>query len=495
MPAAATTGLSAPPSHFYVPDGATFTIADEISDLMADLGYDVDEPERLACRALYAQRANGQWAGLESGVACARQNIKTTAMLSGAIHDLWVQDVPKVNWTAHEFKTSTETFGEFKRLVDTYPWLSRRVKRIRESNGKEGIDLHSGASLNILARTKRSGRGMGAARLYGDEALFWTDMQLGAIVPTMSAQRNAHLVHGSSPGLLTSAPLRVLRDRGRSGVDPYLGWIEWGTDRRPCLREDCTHQVGSEGCQLDDENNWWRANCALDRRITRDYVRQERLTLPIAEFMRERMGWWEDPPRKGDDGPFPMDSWEQRLDPSSRIPDGARVVFTADTSWDRQRSWVSIAGLNASGIPHGEVTETGFGQDWVVPWLTQRVAEWNPAAIGVQGGNSPASSLIDPLKKAFGDLVYEFTGSDMTRACGAFYDAVLHGPLAQTGQEQVDVAMRQAVVRPLGDGWVLDRKDSPIDIANLVSLVEALYLLTTAPERSEPQSFTPRRLR
>ena len=495
MPVDIATGLSAPPSEFYVPDGSVFTLADEIADLMVDLGYEVAEPERLVCHALYAQKPNGLWAGVESGVVTARQNVKTTAMLSGAIHDLWVQDVPKVNWTAHEFKTSTETFGEFKRLVDTYPWLSRRVKQIRESNGKEGIDLHSGAKLNILARTKRSGRGMGAGRLYGDEALFWTDMQLGAIVPTMSAQRNAHLVHGSSPGLLTSAPLRRLRDRGRSGVDPYLGWVEWGTERRPCLRADCTHQVGSVGCQLDNEDNWWMGNPALDRRISRDYVRQERLTLPVAEFMRERMGWWEDPPPVDESGPFDMGKWAERFDASSRIPDGTRVVFAADTSWDRQTSWVSIAGLNAAGVPHGEVIETGYGQDWVVPWLKERVAVWKTAGIGLQGGNAPSSSLLAPLRKEFGDkLVVEFTGVDMTRACGAFFDAVDKGPLAHPDQEQVDDAMRQAAPRLLGDGWVLDRKESPIDIANLVSLVEALYLLQTAPEPPQ-ESFIPRRLR
>jgi hypothetical protein len=55
-----------------VPDGAVFTIADEIADLMTDLGYQVDEPERLACRALYAQKADGDWIGLESGIVCAR---------------------------------------------------------------------------------------------------------------------------------------------------------------------------------------------------------------------------------------------------------------------------------------------------------------------------------------------------------------------------------------------------------------------------------------
>ena len=494
MPAADTTEVSAPPSYFHVPDGAVFTLADEIADVMAALGYTVELPERQVCRALYPQQANGDWAGLESGIAGPRQNIKTTAMIGGAVHDLWVQDVPKVNWTAHEFKTSTETFGEFKRLIETHSWLSRRVKRIRESNGKEGIDLHSGAKLNILARTKRSGRGMGAGRLYGDEALFWTDMQLGAIVPTMSAQRNAHLVHGGSPGMLQSAPWRRLRDRGRSGVDPYLGWIEWGSERRRCVREDCTHEVGIKGCQLDNEDNWWHANPALDRRITRVYVRQERLTLPVVEFMRERMGWWEDPPDEDALTWVDMDVWDGWRDPESRVQPG-RLAFGVDTSADRQWTWIAIAGWNAAALPHVELMAVNRGQDWVSSWLAPRLESRKPLGVGIQGGKSPASTLIEPLQNEYGDVIQSLNGVDTARGGMALYDAITDTGIAHIGQEQLTLALRKAVSSEIDPG-LLDRYKSRADIAPAIACANALHILLTAPEpEPEPQTYAPRRLR
>jgi hypothetical protein len=34
----------------------------------------------------------------------------------------------------------------------------------------------------------------------------------------------------------------------------------------------------------------------------------------------------------------------------------------------------------------------------------------------------------------------------------------------------------------MGDSWLWDRKASPIDIAPLVAVTEALYLLKTTPE-------------
>jgi hypothetical protein len=458
-----------------VPDGAVFTIADEIADLMVDLGYQVDEPEKLACRALYAQKADGDWIGLESGIVCGRQNIKTTVMLAGAIHDLFVQDVPKVNWTAHEFKTSTETFGEFRRLIDSHSWLSRRVKRIRESNGKEGVDLHSGARLNILARSKRSGRGMASGRLYGDEALFWTDQQLGAIVPTMSAQKNAHLVHGSSPGMLLSAALRRLRGRGRSMADPYLGWIEWGSPVRPCAREDCAHRPGTAGCQLDDEQSWWLANPALDRRITRDYVRQERLAMPVEEFARERMGWWEDPLEEDDAGPYDVEGYDACLDEDAALPDGATVVFTLDMSWDRSMVHVAVAGFLEPGVPYTREIARMSPSD-LPGWLPSRIRRWAPLAIGLQGGSSPAASLQPDLAEAGVD-VRLLNGAEIAAACGRLKDMIADRSFKHPDEPQIQAAIQRVVVRSLGDGWVIDRKKSPVDVAGLVAEAEALWLL------------------
>lgn len=479
------------PTHFYVPEGARFTLADEICDLMEAVGYQVDEPERLAAHALYAQKANGDWIGLESGIVGPRQNLKTAVMIGGALHDAFVQGV-NVAWTAHEFKTSAEAFRDMTSVIEGHDWLASEVLNIRTAHGFEGFDLRNGARLDVIARTGKSGRGMGRMRLYLDEALFAMAQMMGAIVPTMSAMPNAHMVIGSSPGKLMSAVLRNYRKRGRSGVDRFLGWIEWSQDQGACASEDCRHEPGTDGCWLDDLEAVLRVNPAAPHRISLDYLEQERQSLSgdsIPEYLRERMGVWEDPIiDEGADSPWPVEEWDLRRAEDSSIDPASPIVFAVDVSWDRSRAWISVAGTTAAGEPHLEIVESRYGTDWVIPWFEPRVAERYPWAIGLQGGNSPASSLLDPLRTAFGDLVKELSGPEMTRATGTMYDAIKSGPLVHIGQEQLDDAIKLTVPRILGDGWVPDRKTSTIDIAGLVAVIEALYLLKTTPEPKKKRS-------
>ena len=475
-----------PPTHFHVPDGSRFTIADEVADLMDAIGYQVDGPERQTCRALFPQQPNGDWAGLESGIVAPRQNLKTATMIAGALHDTFIRGVERVVWTAHEFRTSSDAFKDFRGLIESHEWLEDEVLRVRTANGKEGFELRNGARLDILARTGRSGRGLGGSNLYMDEGLYLEGKMMGALVPTMSARPNAHIVYGSSPGLTTSEVLRGLRDRGRSGMDPNLGWIEWSNDRESCQSPECEHVPGTPGCWLDDLDAVRRVNPAMPRRITEDYVLQERMALAAApvEYLRERMGVWEDPPTDlGSSRAIPADAWAFRADPASSIPDGAKVAFAVDTSWDRQTTWIAIAGERADGTTHVEIMESQYGSDWVIGWLAERVRTWRPVAIGLQGSSAPVSSLLEPLRRAFTDTVKPLTMADLGRACGGLYDAVIEGPFAHIGQDQLDRAVTKAAIRPVGDAWAWDRKLSPLDIAPLVAVTEAAYLLGSTPAR------------
>jgi len=475
------------PSFFHVPDGAKFTIAEEVADLMRSVGYTVETPELQALQALLPQKPNGDWIGLESAIICPRQNLKTATMMGCALHDTFIQGVGRVVWTAHEFKTSGDAFRDLRAIIEGNAWLERAVLKIRTANGKEGFELRNGSRLDILARTGRSGRGLGGDRLYADEAMFLEGKMMGALVPTLSARRNAHLVYGSSPGIRDSVVLRGIRDRGRSGSDPQLGYIEWTSERQPCANPDCLHGVDESGCQLDNEALWWQSNPALGRRISVDFVRQERRTLASApvEFMRERLGWWEDPPSAEEqEDAIPAQAWQACEDAASRIPNGARLAFGIDTSWDRQTTWIAVAGELPDGKIHLEVIAQAFGSDWVVPWLAERVTKYKPAAIGLQGGSAPVSSIVEPLKHQLPKLTKTLGITDLGRACGQLFDTVSEGKITHIGQDQLTRAIKQAETRVVSDAWVWDRKASPVDIAPLVATTIALYLLrTTEPKK------------
>lgn len=496
MPSVANAALLSEPAYLWIPEGATFYTADEVIDFARALGQQVGQPEIDALRTLMAEGPDGQFAGFGSAIICGRQNIKTWAIRMCVLYDAFVRGVPRITFSAHLFKTTRDSFVKIDELVQSFDWMRRAVKRIRYANGEEGFELLNGSVIDFVARSLKGSRGLGGDTVVLDEWLFGTGDMLGALVPTMSTAVKPHILYGSSPGVRTSEALRDVRERGRSMSDPTLTYIEWTTEREGCTDPACSHKAGkSEGCELDREEKWPAANPALGRRISYEYVRKERREIPPIEFMRERMGWWEDPPTSEESSLFPMEQWAERLAPDSTVADDVPLTYAVDTSWDRQTSWISVAGLNAQGVPHVEIVKTGYGQDWVIPWLRPRVTERPPLAIGLQGGNAPVSTLVDKLEKEFGDVVRVLTGVECARACGGFFDAVEKGPLAHIDQEQLDDAMKQGVARPMGEGWLLDRKLSPVDVAGLFSACVALYLLETTEPPAPKRVSVPKRLR
>jgi hypothetical protein len=58
----------------------------------------------------------------------------------------------------------------------------------------------------------------------------------------------------------------------------------------------------------------------------------------------------------------------------------------------------------------------------------------------------------------------------------------------------LDVPAATAVTKPLGDGWVWDRRHSPTDIAPLVAATGAVGLLTKPVEYVGPSAYEDRGL-
>lgn len=468
------------PAFLWVPEGSTFHAGEDAAELAVQLGFDVDQEERDVLSALLAQDQYGNCAALEAAVICGRQNIKTWALEMSVLHDLFVADVQRITWSAHLFKTTQSTFQNFDRIIGDTPWLNSKVKTVHRGNGEEGFTFRNGAQLNFLARSNKSGRGLTGDRVILDEALYLTESQLGALMPTLSSRPDPQVRYGSSPGVLESRSLRKIRNRGREGGDPSLSYIEYSSEREPCTDAMCRHMPGTQGCVLDDETKWAQANPALDRRISIDYVRSERRALSPAEFMRERLGWWQDPIDQDSNAIIPMESWLKRKDEKSTLGIGHRVAFAVDTSWDRQTSWIAVCGSRPDNTPHVEIMAHNFGTEWVIPWLQERVPIWNPVGIALQGAGSPVSSLLEGLQAAFGDLVVPQNGSDLGKACGFLFDSVTNGPIAHINQGPLNESVLHASIKAIGDAWVWDRKKSPVDIAPLVAVTEAFWLWSSS---------------
>lgn len=484
------------PAYLWIPSHATSSAGREAVDLARSIGMEPDAEEELALDALLAERSSGKWASLEAAVICGRQNLKTWTLQMSVLYDLYLRDVGLVVWTAHRFRTTQEAFRDIHALVDSYDHLRRRVRKVRTANGEEGIELLSGARLDFLARTSGGGRGLSGDTVILDEALYLTPTMMGSLLPTLSARPDPHVRYGSSAGLRESEVLRGIRERGRAGGDPSLVYVEWSSEPGKCAEPTCTHAVGSAGCQLDDVESWRAANPALGRRISVEYLAAERRALEPTEFARERLGWWEDPRESIEGENFPIEAWDKRLDAASKAAVDSPIAFAIDTSWDRKTTWISAAGDRTDGRLHTELLIGGPGTDWVIPWFLERRSKYRISAIGLQGSGAPVSSLLEPLREALGvDLVKALGVQEIGRACGAFYDAISSGLIAHIGQEQLEDGVRLAAVRPIGDAWVVDRKASTVDVAPLVSAIEAAYLAKTVTYEPPRKRSAPRRIR
>ena len=199
-----------------------------------------------------------------------------------------------------------------------------------------------------------------------DEALYLTPTMMGALLPILSAKADPQVRYFSSSGIQPSLVLRGLRDRGRAGNDPSLTYLEWCASQGACTAEDCPHTLAQTGCVFGDEAAWKAANPALDRRITRDYVRAERRALAVrpAEFARERLGWWEDPPPDDAEADDALEHWPDCEDKSAAPQDP--IVLAIAVAHSLRAASIVACGMGADGIPVVECVEyRKAGTDWI----------------------------------------------------------------------------------------------------------------------------------
>lgn len=517
MPSALEARAVIRPAFLWVPECAAGSYGDEAAELAVQLGQQVDEEERIALRAMMPIQDSGMPAGLESCTVAGRQNVKSWAAEMALIHDAWVTKVGRCFWSAHQTKTADDNFDHLCMLVESFDWLLKRTKRVYRGNGDHRILFRDGRSIEFGARENGpTGRGrVRINRLTLDEWLYGTAAMQGALIPAMGAAGDRYVRYLSSPGRLGSESLRRLRERGRPLNDPSLAWCEWTSERLvdgrrvqpPCQSRHCSHVAGQvTGCRLDDPEIIQANNPALGRRITWEFVRQERLALTPTEFGRERAGLWEDPVADTDDPPlFPK--WQQcLLDGEAGTEVLGRPALAIDTSWDRQTTWIAAASPTQLGY-RVELVSSGPGTDWVRGWLLEddkhaapgldavppRIAR--PVAVALQGSGAPVSGLADELladelgqglPEAYRGKVRRLNGAEMAKSGAKVYDLVDKGQIEVVSHERLTASVAS---RPMGDGWVIDRRASKADAAPIVAICAAVWALITRPAEQDDDDY------
>lgn len=448
------------------------TLGPEVADLARLAGFGPDPDQEECLNAIFAMDATDRSTAFEVAVIACRQNLKTALFEMAALGWLFLTDQRLIVWSAHEFRTTQEAFRDLDTLITGSDVLRRRVKHIYRGNGDESIELVDDRRLIFKARTKGGGRGLSGDKVILDEAFALAPMHMGALLPTLSARPDPQVLYGSSAGLAESAVLRGVRDRGRTGADARLAYMEWCSPPPAVVCEAgpmCTHALDAPGCGCDDPENWRHANPAIGRRITVEHIAAERRAMPPAEFGRERMGWWDDPSE--DPHPFPVDDWARRVDTTASRPAGPALAVAVTR--DRSMAAIGAAG-RVDDLSHVDVLDHRAGTGWIIDRAVEVYDETDACAL-VLDPTGPAGALEkDLLERGFSTKptggerrLVIIAAREYAQACGALVDDVTNDRLRHRNRAELNAAARAVRTRPLADAYAWSRKDSPVDICPL----------------------------
>lgn len=450
----------------------------EVIELVQSTGRDLDIWQRYCLKQSLQEREDGKWSALEVATLVARQNGKGDLITARQLGGLYLFGSKLSLYSAHEFKTATEMFIRLRDIIVNTDDLRRRVRKVTEAHGEEGIELLNGNRLRFIARSRGSGRGFSGDDIYLDEAFNLSAKMVGAILPTMSARPNPQIMYYSSAPHLDSEQLRKIQKRGRAGTSKRLRYMEW------CAR--------NPGVSLDDRDAWYEANPAMGIRITEEFVETERESMDDPEFARERLGISEDTTGSS---VIDMAVWDELEDRVSRR--SGVIVIAADITPERSAGAISFCGRREDGLWHVEVTQHRRGTGWMAAELI-RLLKRDDIPHLVIDDKSQAATLIPEIHELLDedegkglsrdeverlkDKIITTTGQDMATACGFFYtytllDGETNPIIRHIGQASLTVAVAGATKRSIGTAgaWAWDRRSPAVDITPLVSVTLALW--------------------
>ncbi|MFF0469340.1 terminase large subunit domain-containing protein [Micromonospora zamorensis] len=453
----------------------------EAIDLARAAGLVLDPWQEFVLTEALGEDARGRWAAFEVALVVGRQSGKGSLLEARILAGMLLFGEQLILWSAHEMKTAMEAFRRCEDLLNSSPELKRHVKAVHRSNGNEAIELHTGARLKFVARSKGSGRGFSADLIILDEAYALTAEQISALIPTLASRANPQVWYTSSPPLdgVTGEQLYALRERGLAG-DATLAWFDWGVQG--------VDLDGLEGVDLDDVGLWAKTNPAFGIRISEEFISRERRTLSREDFARERLGIW--PGRvTGSSGVIADELWRQQIDPDPGRP--ADIALAVQVNSKRTFTAIAAVGPRPDGTLQVSIVDYRPGTHWVVDRLVDLRDRWNPVAIAVQDKGPTGPLLLDLEKRGIcppedpeqpqrGDLAVPWA-AEVAVSYGLLLDAVHQHRLFHLDEAPLNTALASAKTRPLGGGTAWEFKND--EAAPLLAATFAHWAWVTLADR------------
>lgn len=405
-------------------------------------------------------KAAGDWVCKQSLLLAPRQQGKSRLLVAYALYLMIVEQVPLTMYSAHEFRTVSHLFRREMRpaVQKLYDIGALDAKPIFRDNTTETSVTYKGCQVLFSSRSAGTGRGFSGDALLIDESYALSPDQDAALRYTISARPDAVVRYASSAGMVTSAVLETLRERGYDKKLPIHDWSASPED------------------DFSSEKTWARANPSYGLLLMPETVQAE-FESPSAEgsFARERLGVWELRLAPVEDIPPVFDpevitgAWST----SEIISD---MVFAVAAEYDRSRAFIAVAGETAEGTAKVELVETQPKVSWCSQRLTQLHNKWNPPLMlfdAVGGLNAVADALSEVAS------VKAITTPEAIKAQSSFEDALNEGRVILHFDEMLEKSLTNANKRTLKTGSLWDTPRSDALEAPLNAVTLAFYALMT----------------
>jgi hypothetical protein len=497
-----------------------FSSGPEAIELSASAGLILDPWEQLALILGLGETAEGKWAAFQIALIVARQNGKGAVLEALGLFWLFGTGEMLIGHTAHEYKTAMEAFRRILSLIENTDWMRRKVKKVINTNGEEGVELLNGQRLRFLARSKGAGRGFTFRKLIWDEAYALSEEQQEAQLPTMSAVPNPQVWLTSSPPLTSDTGIPLFKARRNAGK-PGSVFLDYGA-------EGSLEKL--EEIDLDDVALALKTNPNAPERISEEAMARERVAMGDRGYARERLCIWppdllagytvitkeqwaelKDPlSGKGTDevlaslGLDPIQATMMQLggataDSRELVGKPVIAVDVAPRVAGHPRTSLGLASRRRDGKTHLELIKAGTGTAWVSRDAVAMVLSTG-ARIVIDPG-SPAGSVLAEIQNALTaagldhkDIIITMGAQDVAQAFGMIYDAATSTTpegrtIAHLGQEELELAVGGADKRPVGTtgGYAWDQRNATVDITGLVSITHANWGLAKVGPEVEAQ--------
>lgn len=407
-------------------------------------------------------------------VTVPRQSAKTTMALAvaihrGVVHAARVEEPQHVVYSAQSGHAARiKLMRDFLPAIEASPF-SIAIDRIYRSSGLEMVQWTTGSRLTPSSNSPSAGHGLTIHVAILDEMFEDTDNRreqslTPAQITIDDAQAWLMSTMGDDRSVVWASKVDMGRATVEAGVREGIAYFDWS--------------AGPED-DPEDPETWWGCMPALGISQSVEAVRSALLTMPRGEFERAFLNR----PTRTIVEVIPWEAWMAVQDDRAAPAGG----LTLGIDVNPERTGAAVVAADAEG--RVEVIEAHEGVAWLIE-RTLALAERHDVINVVAEGGGPVGSMLFLLEQA-GVSLRVLNGVDYARACGSFFDDVMHGTVTVRPNEKLSDAVAGARKRNRGDAFVWARRApagaASSDLSPLVATTIATYVARS--ETASPGVF------